>query len=68
MAKFFHIWSSVAGYGELCECFYQSESGKYFERIIKAFIAWTQTSNPVIVGWVNTSSDVVLVLNAQKGK
>ena len=48
--------------------FSQSESGKYFEWIMKAFIAWTQTSNPVIVGWVNMSSDVVLVLNAQKGK
>ena len=30
---FFWIWSSVVGYGELCVCFSQSESGKYFEWI-----------------------------------
>ena len=28
---FFQIWSTVAGYGELCLAFSQSETEKYFE-------------------------------------
>ena len=37
IAKFFQIWSSVAGYGELCMAFSQSESEKYFGWIIIIF-------------------------------
>ena len=36
----FQIWWTVAGYGELCMWFNQSETGKYFEWIIMAHIAW----------------------------
>ena len=35
-AKFFQIWSSVAGYGELCVSFKPIRMGKYFEWMISA--------------------------------
>ena len=38
IAKFFQIWSTVGSYDELCEGFSQSETEKYFERIIMIMI------------------------------